>query len=76
MCLDVVNSREMSVLQKHYTARINLLDVRRDVQLRNIMYILKNAVTNSRKLELLLLAKLYIMIFIRNYPIVRGLVTI
>ena len=58
MCFDINNPRDMSVSLLHYTARINKLDLRRDTQLLNIMFVLKSndqykkdGVRNTRSTE-------------------------
>ena len=40
-CLGIINSLEVSVDRLHQIARVNKLDVRRDVQLLNLMFLLK-----------------------------------
>ena len=42
MCFDIKDPRDMSVSLLHSAARINKLDLRRDIQLLNIMFILKS----------------------------------
>ena len=41
-CLNINNPLELSVVRLHQTARVNMLEVRRDVQLLNLMYSLKS----------------------------------
>ena len=41
MCLNINNPRDMSVAMLHNTTRVSELSVRRDVQLSNLMYVLK-----------------------------------
>ena len=41
MCLDINNPRDISVMRLHTEVRINLLDVRREIQILKIMFPLK-----------------------------------
>ena len=43
LCFDVYDPVEMEILRLHELARVNMLDVRRDVQLLNIMFSLRLA---------------------------------
>ena len=58
MCLDIANPRDMSVSMLHGSARVSMLDIRRDIQLLNIMFALKNngqfkkdCIRNTRSME-------------------------
>ena len=49
LCLNVDNPRDMSVDRLHSIARIDMLDSRREIQLVNIMFLLKNYNSFSRE---------------------------
>ena len=58
MCLDIQNHRDFSVVRLHEITRISKLDVRREIQLLNIMYYLKcenqfkrNVIRDTRSID-------------------------